>query len=663
MSFSLVLNEKGGAVETKNFDKDEITIGRVKDNDIVLPKNNISKRHARIVRKEGRFKIVDLKSTNGTYINGRRIEGPYDLKEGDKIYVGDFTIELDHEGSAADDEAPPPIKAKAPPPPPEDLSEPVALEDDAEPGEWSDDAHPPAAAAEGDDDWGDAPAPPASDDLDLDSLLASAGQQARKDPTRAKKAPEPADDAEISPDAETGMGPLPTRSKQDATPVPQAAPSPPPMKKPQPIAAQKSVSALNVALPAVHKRLLKKLDLRRLDPNLAESELRTRTEAALDEILDAMAEAGDLPEGVDLQELKRAALDEALGLGPIQDLLNDEEISEVMVNGPDQIFVERKGRIELTDKTFASAQGVLTVIERIVARVGRRIDEASPMVDARLPDGSRVNAIVPPLSLKGPCLTIRKFTKEQLTGDDLVMRATLSAEMAEFLSMAVRYRQSIVISGGTGSGKTTTLGVLSSYIPEDERIITIEDAAELRLPQAHVVALETRPPNLEGRGEITIRDLVRNALRMRPDRIVVGECRGGEALDMLQAMNTGHEGSLTTLHSNSPRDALARLETLVLMSGMELPIRAIRDQVASAVGLIVQQARLSDGSRRITHISEVTGLEGDVITMQDLFVFEQSGADKSGKIKGTYKSTGQVPHFYEALKKRGVDVDFSPFQG
>lgn len=285
------------------------------------------------------------------------------------------------------------------------------------------------------------------------------------------------------------------------------------------------------------------------------------------------------------------------------------------------------------------------------------------MVDARLPDGSRVNAIVPPLAIKGPCLTIRKFMKEALSSDDLVMKGTLSEEMAEFLQIAVQYRQSIVISGGTGSGKTTTLNVLSSFIPDDERIITIEDAAELKLSQPHVVSLETRPPNLEGRGEVAIRDLVRNSLRMRPDRIVVGECRGGEALDMLQAMNTGHEGSLTTLHSNSPRDALARLETLVLMSGMELPIRAIRDQVASAVGLIVQQARLSDGSRRITHISEVTGLEGDVISMQDLFVFEQSGVDKAGKIKGTYKATGQVPHFYETLRQRGVDVDFTPFQG
>jgi pilus assembly protein CpaF len=413
----------------------------------------------------------------------------------------------------------------------------------------------------------------------------------------------------------------------------------------------------------VHKRLLKQLDLRRLDPNLDEATLRARAEGSLAEIIETMQGEGQIPDDVDVAELKQSVLDEALGLGPLEDLLKDDTVSEIMVNGPDHIFVERLGRIERTDKTFTSAQAVLQVIERIVARVGRRIDEASPMVDARLPDGSRVNAIVPPLALKGPCLTIRKFMRETLSSDDLVMKGTLSAEMAEFLLTAVKYRQSIVISGGTGSGKTTTLNVLSSFIPEDERIITIEDAAELKLSQAHVVALETRPPNLEGRGEVAIRDLVRNALRMRPDRIVVGECRGGEALDMLQAMNTGHEGSLTTLHANSPRDALARLETLVLMSGMELPVRAIRDQVASAVSLIVQQARLSDGSRRITHISEVTGLEGEVVTMQDLFVFEESGADKAGKIKGEYKATGQVPHFYETLRQRGVDVDFTPFQG
>jgi pilus assembly protein CpaF len=301
------------------------------------------------------------------------------------------------------------------------------------------------------------------------------------------------------------------------------------------------------------------------------------------------------------------------------------------------------------------------VIERLVAPLGRRIDESSPMVDARLKDGSRVNAIIPPLALKGPCITIRKFHADTLLADDLVGFGSLTAEMAHFLEVSVVARKNIIISGGTGSGKTTLLNVLSSFIPSTERIVTIEDAAELRLSQDHVVSLESRPPNIEGKGAITIRDLVRNSLRMRPDRIVVGECRGGETLDMLQAMNTGHDGSLTTLHANTPRDCLARLETMVLMSGMELPIKAIRDQMAGAVDLIVQQSRFPDGSRKITYITEVTGMEGDIITMQDIFLFEQRGYDERGKLVGTHKATGFVPTFYEELEHRGIKADFSIF--
>ena len=348
--------------------------------------------------------------------------------------------------------------------------------------------------------------------------------------------------------------------------------------------------------------------------------------------------------------------DEMLGLGPLEPLLRDDSITEIMVNGPQKVFVERLGKLERTDIKFHDNEHIMNIAERILTPLGRRIDESSPLVDARLEDGSRVNIIIPPLSLTGPAITIRKFSRKPLTVDNLINYGTLDEKIAEFLRACVRARINILVSGGTGSGKTTTLNVISSFIPETERIVTIEDAAELRLQQDNVITLEARPANIEGEGQITIRDLVRNALRMRPDRIIVGEVRSGEALDMLQAMNTGHDGSLTTAHANSPRDALSRLETMVLMSGLELPVRAIREQISSAIDLVIQQSRMRDGSRKITHITEVQHLEENTITMQDIFYYQQSGYDENGKPLGRFVSTGLKPNFMEKFAVNGVDI-------
>lgn len=348
--------------------------------------------------------------------------------------------------------------------------------------------------------------------------------------------------------------------------------------------------------------------------------------------------------------------DEMLGLGPIESLLKDPSITEIMVNGPKKVFIERMGKLQLSGVQFHDDAHVMNIIERILSPIGRHIDESTPLVDARLKDGSRVNIIIPPLALCGPCITIRKFAQKALSVENLISFGTLDRKMADFIKACIQARINILVSGGTGSGKTTTLNVLSSFIPENERIVTIEDAAELKLQQTHVVTLESRPANIEGSGQITIRDLVKNALRMRPDRIIVGEVRSGEALDMLQAMNTGHDGSLTTAHANTPRDALSRLETMVLMAGFEMPVRAIREQISSAIELILQQSRLKDGSRKITYITEVQHMEGDVITTQDLFRFEQTGMDADGKLTGHFVSTGMQPSFMEKFQTNGVEL-------
>jgi pilus assembly protein CpaF len=355
--------------------------------------------------------------------------------------------------------------------------------------------------------------------------------------------------------------------------------------------------------------------------------------------------------------------DEILGHGPLEPLLRDPDVSEIMVNGPDRIYVERFGRILPVDAAFVDEDHLRRIIDKIVARVGRRVDEGSPMVDARLPDGSRINAVLPPIAIDGAVLTIRKFAADPYGIDDLIAFGTLTRQVADFLAACVRGRLDMLITGGTGTGKTTTLNVLSQFLPADERIVTIEDAAELQLHQEHVLRLESRPPNIEGRGQVTVRDLVRNSLRMRPDRIVIGEVRDGAALDMLQAMNTGHDGSMTTVHANSPRDSLARIETMVLMAGMELPVRAIREQSAAAIDLIIHQTRLKDGSRRVTHITEVVGMEGDIITLQDIFLFDfKAGLDEFGRFRGTLQPTGLRPALCDRLAESGITLPPETFE-
>lgn len=450
------------------------------------------------------------------------------------------------------------------------------------------------------------------------------------------------------------VAPTATRTAADPRPEPihRAIAPIAPMAKPRDALADLKERAA--------QQLFERIGTRINDSTLTEEQLHTYARA---ELLQIVTE-----EQVPLSSEERRVLikdigDDVLGFGPLELLLDDPDVTEIMVNGPNQIYVERGGRLTLSPATFTSEAQLRRVIERIVSKVGRRIDESSPLVDARLSDGSRVNAVIPPLAVNGSALTIRKFAREPLTVIDLVQFGTMNVDMAALLEACVLARLNIIVSGGTGTGKTTLLNVLSAFIPEDERIVTIEDAVELQLQQDHVVRLESRPANIEGKGEISIRDLVRNSLRMRPDRIVIGECRGGETLDMLQAMNTGHEGSISTVHANSPRDAIARLETLVLMAGMDLPLRAVREQITSAIDLIVQISRLKDGSRRITNITEVQGMEGDVVTLQDAFVFDfAAGVDDQGKFLGSAIATGVRPRFADHFQDLGIPLSPTIFQ-
>ena len=420
----------------------------------------------------------------------------------------------------------------------------------------------------------------------------------------------------------------------------------------QPQRRGQSAEAVNELKFTLHQRLIEELDptkLQGLEPERAREAVAVAARSLIAQEMPGIV-------GSIRDELVAGVADEVLGFGPIEALLGDPTVSEIMVNGTDEIFYEKEGRLYLSSVRFRDSNHIMRIIERIVAPLGRRVDESSPMVDARLPDGSRVNVIIPPVAPKSPTITIRKFQADKMTIEDLIALNSLTRELAEFFRACVQVRLNILVSGGTGSGKTTMLNALSAFIPDTERIVTIEDPTELKLQQGHVVSLEARPASLEGKGEVTQRDLVRNSLRMRPNRIIVGEVRGPEAFDMMQAMNTGHEGSLSTVHANTPRDALARIESMILMAGLELPIRAIREQVASAIHLIVQIARLPDGSRKVTHASEITGMEGEVITMQDLFRFEQRGIDSDGRVLGGLRGTGLRPQFADKFEVAGIHL-------
>ncbi len=595
-----------------DFEATHIRAGREGSNELVLPYMEVSRYHAEFLVGEHAVTLTD-RSTNGTYVNGERVFGKQILNAGDRVGIGNvvLTVYTEAQLQQAWDE----------------YNRQQAAAQGQYPAEYYD--QEAVVPAHGGD-------PGHAAGYEADRYGADHYQQ---DAHHQGGATDDHGNALVVHQQTHGdMLPVPARDV-DAVNYYGGESAPVDLKR------------------RVHRRLLQYMDLKTLDmAKVAEEELRDRARNLLYDII-AELEA-DLDPTIDRDLLVKEVLDEALGLGPLEDFLDDDSITEIMVVNKDQLYVERNGRIEFTGKTFTSHEAVLAVIERIITPLGRRIDESSPLVDARLKDGSRVNAIIPPLAIKGPCITIRKFGKKSLRMVDLVRFGSVNEQIAGFLEKCVLGHKNIIISGGTGSGKTTLLNCLSSFIPNSERIITIEDAAELRLPQDHVVSLETRPANLEGKGEYAIRELVKNSLRMRPDRIVVGECRGGEALDMLQAMNTGHDGSLTTGHANSPRDMIARLETMVLMAGMDLPIKAIREQIASAIHVIVQQSRFSDGTRRVTHVTECVGMDDDGrLHLEDIFKFQQRGIDPDGHVVGEIVLTGYIPSFIPDLINSGLIAD------
>ena len=608
----VILKSPGGSLDERVFETDTISIGRDEACDIVIKGWAIGKQHAQIrFTREGAH-IFSQNSLMGVGVNGIRIKEYGPLLSKDEIQLGGHSLYVI-----------PSVAALA-----------AASATSAASGTRTERIEPTARR-------------PVQMPTVADTHIVTDSHANAPSPRKVEAAA-PSAAANAAP----RVAPLTARSV-DTAPVP-----PPDFARAQEGTqedAQEQDKSTDIYLEwrkRAHTELIKLMDVRRTDiTHLTEAALEATVRTMIDVVLESLPE---LPRAIQRDLLAEQVLHETIGLGPLEPLLEDESVTEIMVNAHDQIFVERGGKITKSAVFFTDDRAVISAIERIVTPIGRKIDESSPLVDARLKDGSRVNAVIPPLALKGPSITIRKFPKRRLYGEALLKFGTLDAPMLEFLAFCVLQAKNIIISGGTGSGKTTLLNILSNFIPNTDRIVTVEDAAELRLHQPNLVSLEARPPNSEGRGAIPIRELVKNCLRMRPDRIVVGECRGGEALDMLQAMNTGHDGSLTTAHANSPRDMLSRMEVMVLMAGMDLPVTAIREQIASAIHLIVQQTRFKCGSRKITAITEVTGVESGRIQLQDIFVFARDGYTPEGKVKGKFVATGAVPEFLEELREAGI---------
>ena len=578
-------------------------IGRARDNDLVLDSRRMAKRHAELREERDGVYLRDLGSLGGCRVNGERVVDHGPLSSLDDIEVGEIRVTL----------------------------RPGALMD----------SPTPSVATE-------------VKKLPVDTrLTATVAAQFIQKSTPYEQTSAQGQTGDIQVETPPVQSLINTSRTAEAS-NPQATSR----------AADQHSRTNNADMgywcTVVHEQLLERMDLQRKDVNrMSDAQLREEATLTIVDVISALAT--QLPPDIDTQLLHQNVLNEAVGLGPLELFLADETITEIMVNNYREVFVEQSGKLTRSAMQFSSDKAVYAVIERIITPLGRRIDESSPIVDARLKDGSRVNAVIPPLALKGPSLTIRKFPKHRMQFSELVEYDSISEAMVEFLRVCVERRKNIIVSGGTGSGKTTLLNVLSGFIPDTDRIVTIEDAAELSLRQPNLVSLESRPASLDDKGEIPIRDLVRNSLRMRPDRIVVGECRGGEALDMLQAMNTGHDGSLTTIHANTPRDVLSRLEVLVLMAGMDLPVSAIREQVSSAVDIILQQQRFACGSRKITRITEVVGMESGTVQLQDIFRYDQHGINSEHRVTGEFVATGAVPYFYESLREFGIDLDLSLF--
>jgi len=594
----IILKTPDGTLDERMFSGDAVSIGRDDKCDIVIKGWAIGKRHAEIRFAREGARVFSSSALMGIGVNGERVQEYGPLSSKDEIQLGNHSLYVIQASSEVMQEA-----------------------DEVEPRRNGHAAQAPGGRIE-----------PSSR---LEPHLSP--RVPDHSPKNAQAAIEPT------------MPRVQTRQSEPFAPHAQAVA---PSHSPPPEAASEVPDFYLEWRKRAHTELIKLMDVRRTDITaMSEKELESTVRLMIDVVLESMR---DMPRHIKRDLLAEQVLNEAIGLGPLEPLLEDESVTEIMVNAHDQIFIERGGKITKSPVSFTNDRAVVSAIERIVAPIGRKIDESTPLVDARLKDGSRVNAVIPPLALKGPSITIRKFAKYRLYGEDLLKFGTLNEAMLEFLAFCVHQAKNIIISGGTGSGKTTLLNILSNFIPPADRIVTVEDSAELKLHQPNLVSLEARPANSEGKGAIAIRELVKNCLRMRPDRIVVGECRGGEALDMLQAMNTGHDGSLTTAHANSPRDMLSRLEVMVLMAGMELPVTAIREQIASAINLIVQQTRFKCGSRKITAITEVTGVESGRIQLQDIFVFNREGYTAEGKVKGVFAATGAVPEFLEELREAGV---------